>query len=276
MKTLKQLFVAFLALTSTLSIAQEAPVFYTTADSGLIVREEPSMEARRIGKLPLGTAVDIVMRTGDHFQVWNDGQKLEGEWVLVKTRETIEENLGFVFSGFLEDINKPHPVKVNFVDVALVLDGLKIEDPEIQFETHLDTVTMNLDLAASYSDKPIQVKQGMYKKVALYQKLENEGFAQKVDDGIAHPEEAYGGWMQLPVAKRNTAFKPYPYATKVWERFLTDAQSSATTASKIHLKVVLTDWRNKKTERLVIFNLVQPEAENSETVTAEVTETTQD
>ncbi len=256
MKTIKIIFTVLFALTASASFAQEEPIYYVTADSGLNVREEPNAGARRIGKLPLGTAVEIVMRTGDRFDVWSDGKKLSGEWVLVKTHERIEENLGFVFSGFLEDITKPHPVKVKFVDVSLIFDGLKIEDPEVQFETQRETASLDLDLDASYSDKPILVKQGMYKKVALYQRLENEGgLAENFDDGIADVEEAYGGWMKLPVEKRNERFLPYPYTEKVWKQFLSDSALPETTVSKIHVKVVLTDWRNQKTERSIAFNI---------------------
>ena len=138
-KTIKIIFAALFTLVATASFAQEEPIYYVTADSGLNVREEPNSGARRIGKLPLGTAVEIVMRTGDRFDVWSDGKKLSGEWVLVKTHERIEENLGFVFSGFLEDITKPHPVKVKFIDVSLVFDGLKIADPEIPFGSQIES-----------------------------------------------------------------------------------------------------------------------------------------
>jgi len=95
-------------------IAQSQESYFTIAPSGLIIRSEPNINSKRIGKLPYGSTVKLLEKTGMKLQITDDGKTIDGEWVKVKfdnnlfvVSETEEyKSEGYVFNRFLEKLIK--------------------------------------------------------------------------------------------------------------------------------------------------------------------------
>lgn len=96
--------------------------YMSIAPSGLIIRDAPDPNSKRIGKLPFGSLVEILTKTNVKHQIKNEN--LNGIWVKIKYEnfpykisdlndfEHFEE--GFVFSGYLEKLNK---AKINSTEI---------------------------------------------------------------------------------------------------------------------------------------------------------------
>ena len=75
---------------------------FVTAENGLIVREGPDRQAKRIGKLPYAARVQVQQKPGIRLSIQDDGQTIDGEWVKVRQINDEAASLsGYVFNGFL-------------------------------------------------------------------------------------------------------------------------------------------------------------------------------
>ncbi|WP_158974273.1 SH3 domain-containing protein [Cellulophaga sp. L1A9] len=89
---------------------------FSIASSGLIIREKPNSTANRIGKLPYGSTVSLLQKTGLKHQTIEDGAPVTGEWVKIKFYNfpyIVSENEaynyqeeGYVLSTYLEELHK--------------------------------------------------------------------------------------------------------------------------------------------------------------------------
>jgi len=90
--------------------------YFANASSGLIVREEASANAARTGKLAYGSLVNILDKTSINYEVIEDGNTIQSEWVKVKydnfpyldTNDGPYErnNKGFVVKYYLQKLIK--------------------------------------------------------------------------------------------------------------------------------------------------------------------------
>ncbi|MEM6766318.1 MAG: SH3 domain-containing protein [Bacteroidota bacterium] len=86
---------------------------YVVAESGLNMRNSPRTSGEKIGKLALGTEVEVVAHSGIFFTLTDDGKEIKGEWVEVNARNgALARKRGFVFSGFLGEISPPVPMEI--------------------------------------------------------------------------------------------------------------------------------------------------------------------
>lgn len=83
-------------------------IYIVTAESGLIIREKPSLEEKRIGSIPFGSKIDVLEKTNVKLTIRDNGKETKGNWVKIKTykhpyyyAEGIE--FGYVFNGFLKN-----------------------------------------------------------------------------------------------------------------------------------------------------------------------------
>ena len=75
---------------------------YVRAESGLIVRDKPSLESNKIFHLPNNTMVLISKKTGINLTIIEDGKEINGEWIKIYSFDN-SENYGYVFDGFLSN-----------------------------------------------------------------------------------------------------------------------------------------------------------------------------
>lgn len=121
---MKKTFSLILLVFSFISIwGQER--YFSNASSGLIVREEASAKATRIGKLTYGTLVNIEEKTNMKYEVIEDGDTIQSEWVKIKYEnfpfldindKSYEWNkTGFVVKHYLQKLEKAS-IKLNQID----------------------------------------------------------------------------------------------------------------------------------------------------------------
>lgn len=73
---------------------------YVSAESGLNVRDKPSLESNKTYHLPNNTMVMISKRTGIKMTIIDKGEKIIGEWIKIRSFDN-NQNQGYVFGGFL-------------------------------------------------------------------------------------------------------------------------------------------------------------------------------
>ena len=91
-------------------------LYFTIATSGLIVRKEPGIASKRIGKIPYGSIVELLEETDLKLQITDNGLPVDGFWVKIKFNnypyKIIESDEykftgeGYVFSEFIEKLEK--------------------------------------------------------------------------------------------------------------------------------------------------------------------------
>ncbi|MBQ4819630.1 SH3 domain-containing protein [Aquimarina sp. MMG016] len=83
--------------------------YYVTATNGLVIRDQPATTGKRIEKLPFGTQVEVIHKTGIELSIKDDGKEIKGEWVEIKLAfpfSIVEEGSSYVFNGYLKDHEK--------------------------------------------------------------------------------------------------------------------------------------------------------------------------
>ena len=100
MKLLAKFFLLQFLLFQGILHAQD--IQYVLAESGLNMRNSAGTSGEKIGKLALGTEVEVVAHSGIFFTLTDDGKEIKGEWVEVNARNgALARKRVFVFSGFL-------------------------------------------------------------------------------------------------------------------------------------------------------------------------------
>ncbi|MEM7514758.1 MAG: SH3 domain-containing protein, partial [Bacteroidota bacterium] len=111
MKLLAKFFLLQFLLFQGILHAQD--IQYVLAGSGLNMRNSAGTSGEKIGKLALGTEVEVVTYTGTSLSISDNGKEIKGEWVEVKARNgALANKNGFVFSGFLGEISPPVPMDI--------------------------------------------------------------------------------------------------------------------------------------------------------------------
>lgn len=73
---------------------------YVTADSGLLVRNKPSLKSTRIFHLPKNSLVYVKKETGVEITIKDEGKEIKGEWYEIYGYSD-DSKKGYVFNGFL-------------------------------------------------------------------------------------------------------------------------------------------------------------------------------
>ncbi len=78
---------------------------YVTAESGLVVRDKPSLNSNKIFHLPNNTMTYVKEKTGINLVILDEGKEIKGEWIKIYGFDN-KDTKGYVFGGFLT-IEKP-------------------------------------------------------------------------------------------------------------------------------------------------------------------------
>ncbi|MFV0565014.1 MAG: SH3 domain-containing protein [Flavobacteriaceae bacterium] len=96
---------------------QENEIYFINAPTGLIIRDLPSLNSNRIGKLPYGSIVELLEETEFKQRIIDNNDTINGIWLKIKYNnypfivsesesEYGYEQEGYVFSGYAEKLNK--------------------------------------------------------------------------------------------------------------------------------------------------------------------------
>lgn len=82
--------------------------YFSTAENGLLIRNNPSDSAKVIGKFEFGTRITVLEQTNYSHFITEKGEDIKGFWVKVETYNSTyhvvsNQEEGFVFSGFLKN-----------------------------------------------------------------------------------------------------------------------------------------------------------------------------
>lgn len=81
---------------------------YVTAKNGLVYREAPNINAKKLGTFDHGAKLKAIEKSGNQFEITDEDQQIKGEWIKVINldRNLInpkESQTGYVFDGFTVD-----------------------------------------------------------------------------------------------------------------------------------------------------------------------------
>jgi len=101
---MKKIFTLFILIYSLSSVSQE--IKFVNAFNGLIVRDAPNKNSKRIDKLEYGVSVYVSENTGIKLSVKDKNEIDNGQWVEIHKPKGHKK--GFVFDGYLtsEIVNK--------------------------------------------------------------------------------------------------------------------------------------------------------------------------
>lgn len=254
---------------------------YVTADSGLTVREQPHVNARKVGKLYYGEALTITETTQHNLVIKEAGETIEGQWVKIQTPSIA----GYVFNGYLSAHKMPKTIEFNHRGLRLKLKHLNSTD---EFKIHTfhdtDTVSVGLSLGDSPEGKLLLVNNTQYKRVSIFQRYEtsisilNEGPHCDLTKW-EHYNSSYTPLEQLSTHKfRVLSYKPEEYRKftettiealkeavktqcgEAWSSYIKDIKSltdypASIGISRIFLKIILTDHQDQVSEKIIEFEL---------------------
>ncbi|NQY05298.1 MAG: SH3 domain-containing protein [Flavobacteriaceae bacterium] len=142
---------------------------YVNAENGLIVRDEPSKSANRVGKLPYGTQVVIKEYSGNKFSIQDDGQTITGEYVLISGYDNTENISGYIFSGYLttERLKQKSTLVLNDVVINFYSNSPWAFENKKKY-----SALTYIELGDNTEDVQIKIADKNYKKVAIFQRYE--------------------------------------------------------------------------------------------------------
>jgi len=91
--------ITLLIFICSISTVSSQKIKFVNAVSGLVIRDAPNKNAKRIDRLNYGVSVNVVSETGIKISINDDNKVINGQWVEI-TRPK-ENKKGFVFDGFL-------------------------------------------------------------------------------------------------------------------------------------------------------------------------------
>ncbi|WP_338360063.1 SH3 domain-containing protein [Yeosuana marina] len=143
-------------------VTQSQNTYFVTAESGLIIREQPKTSANRIGKLPYGSIVEVIEKTNITMQISDQEDVINGEWVKVKFQNypyIIIQNKddykdeGYVFSGYLEKLKRAKMITTTIDSLKFYSLYKPIEIKKIKIESQEEVEQL---LASKVSWKDVE------------------------------------------------------------------------------------------------------------------------
>ena len=212
---MKKLFIYFIILSSISVIGQNNQ--YVKADNGLIVREKPNKNSKRIGKLDYGSKVYVFEQTENKLELIDEGKTIKGNWARIKE---VNGNIsGFVFNGYLTTESISNNLKIRFEEFTLSM-RLNIWDNENNLnKIQKDNVKIFVDLGDSPEGKKIIISECKYDKIEIKQRFEN---SISITDEGAHCDlinwkHYYSNWESIEV--NNKYFITEKYTEKDSQEF---------------------------------------------------------
>ncbi|KAB1155946.1 SH3 domain-containing protein [Tenacibaculum aiptasiae] len=284
MKMKKIILIILLILTYSPFYGQE--ILYVSADNGLIVREEPNKNSKRLGKFKYAEKIEVQEKTGIKFSIIDNGEKINGSWLKVQGIADEKPINGYVFSGFLIDRVLKKRLEIKFDGFIVEIDNIQLMGDLVALtKVQKDTAKLSLDLSGTPENKFFKIIQKKYKKVEVFQRHENT--ITIMDEGphcdLTEWKHFYSEWKKLPYDKIKNSFKTFEYSSKDWEKFIpvkiselknavdkfcgqrwanlvknikkTNEYPSGVSMSRIFLKVILTDKNNQITEKIIEFEI---------------------
>ena len=280
-------YINIIALLIAFNFAQAQDIQYVSAENGLVVRDNPSRGAKRVAKLEYGTQIEITEYSQLKLDVVDNGEKISGEWVKIKTATSPEtEKTGYVFNGFLTKSQLKKRLKISFDEFIVTLDSLNAYPLEPAIEIQKDTIPMGIELGETLEGKTIRVQHLQdYSKIEIFQKHENS--ITIMDEGphcdLVNWKHYTSSWKPLKSTSKYGKFTTITYSEKDWNNFipiniddlkaevkkscgegwsdlLQDVESLkdfhiGISISKIYLRIVMTDLNGDKIEKIIAFEI---------------------
>lgn len=279
MRELKQVLAVLLLLITNVIIGQNSA--YVTADNGLTVREQPNPNARRVGKLDYGEAIEITEYTSVNLVLFDEGEKIEGKWVRIQTPALA----GYVFNGFLSPDKMAESLEFRYHGLKMKLKNLNSTD---EFKLHnfhdLDTVYVTVELGDSPEGKIISITNKNYKRIGIFQRHENS--VTIMNEGphcdLTEWEHFYSQWRPIQALSKSK-FKTLTYSEsegqlfmdididdlkntvrnkcgEEWSNDVVDIKTvndypASVGISRIFLKILMTDNNDKVIEKIIVFEI---------------------
>jgi len=280
--------VNFLAIIVAFNFATAQDIQYVNAENGLAIREKPNRGAMRLDLLDYGTVLEVVEHTNLKLDVMNNGEKLSGEWVKVRSIDAYDTFEGYVFNGFLTQEKLKKQFKSKYDEFTVTIEGLaekKVNKDEINPEFNA-VLMYTLDDGETLEGKIVKVKHHQeFRNIQVFQKHEN---SIAISDDKSHCDmiqwqHYYSSWKPLKTVSNNHRFKGLPISKEEASRFvevdleelksvvkedcgdswsdsIKDIKSvteypASVKVSKQYLRIVMTDIDGYKTEKIIIFEV---------------------
>ena len=118
-------YISILLLIVTFGFTEAQDIQFVKAENGLVIREKPNQGATRLGMLDYGTAIEITEHTNLILDVVDNGKKLTGEWVKIRSIDAFETfDEGYVFNGFLTEEKLQKRFKTNYDAFTVKIEGI--------------------------------------------------------------------------------------------------------------------------------------------------------
>lgn len=272
-------------LVFSLSFSQE--IKYVAAENGLVIREKPDRGSDRLGLLEYGTVLEVSEHTGLGLDIIDNGQKLSGEWLKVRSVDAYEFfDVGYVFSEFLTDKVLKKPFKSQYDDFTVMMDGITRKTAKNELKNFDNIMFYDIDDNESFENVKIRIKHHKdFSSIEVYQKHENSIV---IKDDESHCDKInwqhfYSSWKPLKMLSKNHRFAVLPISEKEAKRFIdvnveelkdivneTCGESwrnsiaeirtiydnpSKVVVSKMFFRIIMTGIDGVKTEKIIIFDI---------------------
>ena len=282
-------YISILIVIVTFGYAEAQDIQFVKAENGLVIREKPNQGATRLGMLDYGTAIEIKEHTNLMLDVIDNGKKLTGEWVKIRSIDAFETfDEGYVFNGFLTEEKLQKRFKTNYDAFTVNVEGIS-EKKAVKDEVNPDfdaVLIYKLKENENLDNKTIRVKHHQeFRNIQIFQKHEN---SIAISDNNSHCDlinwkHYYSSWKPLKTISSNHRFESLPILEKQRSRFIEvdleelKAEVNETcgaswgevikdvksindfpvriTLSKVFFRVVMTDIEGNKIEKIIIFEV---------------------
>ncbi|NNK82662.1 MAG: SH3 domain-containing protein [Flavobacteriaceae bacterium] len=282
-------YISILLVIVTFSFAKAQDIQFVNAENGLVIREKPNQGARRLGMLDYGTAIEITEHTNLMLDVIDNGKKLSGEWVKIRSIDAFETfDEGYVFNGFLTEEKLQKRFKTKYKAFTVSMEGIS-EKKSIK-----DVINPNFDAVLIYKLKEDEALNNKIVRVKHHQEFRSIQVFQKHENSIAISDNAshcdlinwkhyYSSWKPLKTISSNHRFESLPISEKQasrfievdieklktevnetcgesWSNSIKDISSvndfpASVKLSKLFFRIVMTDIDGNKIEKLIIFEV---------------------
>lgn len=279
MNFLKQILAVGLLLGVTTISAQEQA--YVAAESGLSLRDQPDVSGKMLSKLAYGEAIGVLEKTDKKLVILDAGEKVSGEWVKVETRN----HIGYVFNGYLSSTKISKTIRLDLDKLNVEIKNLATSDyKRLHNLRQQDSAKINVDLGASPERKQIVLVDNDYKHVSIFQRYENSisFMSENAQCDSKNWKHFDSEWKPLKKVRSNT-FETLAYTENDWKKFIKTATEDLKTevidqcgedwlnyfkkienlkdhpvgvsTKRVFLKIILTDFENNITEKIIEFDI---------------------
>ncbi|MDN3491392.1 SH3 domain-containing protein [Winogradskyella bathintestinalis] len=281
MNNLKQILAIGMLLCATLVTAQQNA--YVAAESGLSLRDQPDVNGKLLTKLAYAEAIGVLEETDIKLIILDGGKKVSGNWVKVETRN----HIGYVFNGYLSATKISKPIRLDLGQLHVEIKNLATSDYK---RTHglkkQDSTTIHVELGATPEGKQILLINNDYKHVSIFQSYENSISFMSSDAQCDAKDWKHfdSEWKPLKQITSNT-FQTLTYTENDWKKFIDMSMNNLKTeiihqcgedwlnyfktiknlkdhpvgvaTNRVFLKIILTDFENNITEKVIEFDIPQ-------------------